>query len=326
MRLAVVGHVEWIRFCRVDEIPRAGRDRACRTRRGSRPAAPAPSPPCSWPCSPTSATCSPRSATTSSAVAAPPSSASAGCTSTSALDDRPTRWAFTQVDDVGERTITTVGPKLHPRGHDDRLPWDLLGGMDGVFFTAGDVDALVAARRARVLVATARELSTLRRCGRRARCPDRQRRRRVRSGTRSGELDPAPRPRRRHLGRARRLDAARRAVLGRRRAGPDRRHVRRRRLVHGRGHLRARGGARPPAAVAFGARCGAAAITGRGVAPQPVADDPASVAWHVAVDAARDRPLLVQLDGLGREPVPALPSAARRACPSTTTSRTGPTC
>ena len=49
-----------------------------------------------------------------------------------------------------------------PRGHDDRLPWHELASMDAVFFVAGDVDALVHARRARVLTATTRELDVLR--------------------------------------------------------------------------------------------------------------------------------------------------------------------
>lgn len=82
-----------------------------------------------------------------------------------ALDERPTRWAFVHVDEGGERTITTVGPKLRPRGHDDRLRWQVLADCDAAFFVAGDVDALVWARRARTLTATARELDTLRRGG-----------------------------------------------------------------------------------------------------------------------------------------------------------------
>ena len=78
-----------------------------------------------------------------------------------AQGDSPQRWAFTHVDDRGERTITTVGPKLRPRGHDERLPWHELASMDAVFFVAGDVDALMHARRARVLTATTRELDVL---------------------------------------------------------------------------------------------------------------------------------------------------------------------
>lgn len=76
--------------------------------------------------------------------------------------DGPQRSGFTFVDEAGERTITTIGPKLHPRGHDDTLPWHELARCDAVYFCAGDADALVRARRGRVLVATARELSTLR--------------------------------------------------------------------------------------------------------------------------------------------------------------------
>jgi ribokinase len=79
--------------------------------------------------------------------------------------DAPQRRGFTYVDQTGERTITTIGPKLHPRGHDDSLPWHELTRCDAVYFTAGDADALALARRGRVLVATARELATLRRAG-----------------------------------------------------------------------------------------------------------------------------------------------------------------
>jgi ribokinase len=75
----------------------------------------------------------------------------------------PQRRGFTFVDETGERTITTIGKKLHPRGHDETLPWHALAGCDAVYFCAGDADALQLARRARTLVATARELATLRR-------------------------------------------------------------------------------------------------------------------------------------------------------------------
>jgi ribokinase len=77
--------------------------------------------------------------------------------------DMPQRRGFVFVDEMGERTITTIGPRLAPRGHDDALPWHELARCDAVYFCAGDVDALLAARRARILVATARELGNLRR-------------------------------------------------------------------------------------------------------------------------------------------------------------------
>jgi len=74
--------------------------------------------------------------------------------------EQPQRRAFTFVDAAGERTITLLGEKLHPHGADP-LPWDELAKIDAVYFSAGDVGALRAARQARVLVATARELPTL---------------------------------------------------------------------------------------------------------------------------------------------------------------------
>jgi ribokinase len=77
-----------------------------------------------------------------------------------ATRDAPQRQAFTYLDGHGERTITLIGDKLHPLGSDP-LPWDELAGIDAVYFSAGDPAALRAARRARVLVATARELPTL---------------------------------------------------------------------------------------------------------------------------------------------------------------------
>jgi ribokinase len=77
----------------------------------------------------------------------------------------PQRRAFTYVDEAGERTITTIGRRLGPRGHDDALPWHELASCDAVYFCAGNVDALLLARRARVLVATARVLGVLKRGG-----------------------------------------------------------------------------------------------------------------------------------------------------------------
>jgi ribokinase len=73
-----------------------------------------------------------------------------------ATRDAPTRRAVTLVDDARERTITTFGERLQPLGSDRALPWARLAEMDAVYFTAGDLDALRAARAARVLVANPR--------------------------------------------------------------------------------------------------------------------------------------------------------------------------
>jgi ribokinase len=64
------------------------------------------------------------------------------------------------IDPSGERTLFVLGPNEHPTA-DDPLPWDELAGFDSVFFTGEDPRTLVAARRARVLVVTARRLPAL---------------------------------------------------------------------------------------------------------------------------------------------------------------------
>ena len=83
-----------------------------------------------------------------------------GCRVHAAIRDEPQRRAFTYLDRDGERTITLMGNKLHPHGSDP-LPWAELSEVDAVYFCAGDPDAVRAARQARALVATARELPTL---------------------------------------------------------------------------------------------------------------------------------------------------------------------
>ena len=78
--------------------------------------------------------------------------------------DDPQRRAVCFLDEGGERTIALLGPKLVPRAADP-LPWDELEDADGVYFTGGDAGAVRLARRAKVLVASARELPVLREAG-----------------------------------------------------------------------------------------------------------------------------------------------------------------
>jgi ribokinase len=71
--------------------------------------------------------------------------------------DAPSRRAVTLVDDDGERTITTFGPRLEPTGGDAEGRWYGLERLDGVYFTAGDEAELRMAReRSHVLVASPR--------------------------------------------------------------------------------------------------------------------------------------------------------------------------
>src|ERR687888_413091 len=65
------------------------------------------------------------------------------------------RRAFVHLDASAERTITVIGERMGPHGSDE-LPWDELAQADGVYFTAGDADAVRKARAAQRLVATTR--------------------------------------------------------------------------------------------------------------------------------------------------------------------------
>jgi ribokinase len=103
----------------------------------------------------------------------------------------PQRRGICYLDDGGERTITLLTPKIRPSGAAP-LPWHELAGYDAVYFTGGDAAALRAARAARVLVATSREAWTVREAGVEvdalvgsASDPDEQ--------IEEGELDPPPR-------------------------------------------------------------------------------------------------------------------------------------
>ena len=79
-----------------------------------------------------------------------------------AILPQPTRRAVTLLDSSGERTITTFGARLEPRGEEGGERWSELAGLDAVYFTAGDEAALRIARAgARVVVASPRARSAL---------------------------------------------------------------------------------------------------------------------------------------------------------------------
>jgi ribokinase len=163
VRVAVVGHVEWVRFLRVDRMPEAGSitqaaESWLEPAGGGAVAAVR--------LRELAGDCDFFTAVGSDAVGrlAREGLEQLGLRVSAATRTEPQRRAFTFVSADGERTITLLGPKLHPLGSDP-LPWNDLAEADGIYFSAGDVEALRAARRARVLVATARELPTLRGSG-----------------------------------------------------------------------------------------------------------------------------------------------------------------
>jgi ribokinase len=164
MRVAVVGHVEWIEFALVDHVPVPGEIvHAAETF---------------------------QDVGGGGSVAAVQMAKLAGaCTFFTALGDdelgrrsaerlerlgvtvraqfrgdSPQRRAFTYLDAAHERTITVIGDRIGPRASDP-LPWEELEGVDAVYFTSGDPGAVRLAREAKALVATARALPALRESG-----------------------------------------------------------------------------------------------------------------------------------------------------------------
>jgi len=265
VRVAVVGHVEWIEFARVERVPSAGEIvHALDT----------------W-----------EEPGGGGAVAAVQLARLAGdCLFLTALGDdelghraerelsalgvrvettwrrQPQRRAFVYTDANAERTITVMGDRVGPRG-DDPLPWSELNGIDGVYFTAGDAAAVRAARTARTLVSTARTIEPPARAG----VPIDMlvsSSRDVGERYTAGDIHPPPRHVARTAGAAggsvEALDGATTKWTAAPLPGPpvD---------AYGAGDSFAAGltyglaaGRSPEEALAIGARCGAACVTGRG--------------------------------------------------------------
>jgi ribokinase len=160
-KVAVVGHVEWVRFARVAHVPRAGEVVHARN-------------PFEEPAGGGAVAAVQLARLAGAAVLLTSLGeddhgrrsvarlGELGVDVCAAFVDSPTRAAVTLVDDQGERTITTFGPRLEPLGSDHRDVWEAFASVDAVYFTAGDVAALRAARTAaRVLVASPRAREAL---------------------------------------------------------------------------------------------------------------------------------------------------------------------
>ncbi|HEX4108299.1 MAG TPA: PfkB family carbohydrate kinase [Solirubrobacteraceae bacterium] len=183
--------------------------------------------------------------------------------------EQPTRRAVTLVQDSGERTIVTLGERLEPAG-EDSLPWGTLAQAAAVYVTAGDAAAARAARAAALVTASPRaraalaaiEVDALIYSGRdeeerewAQRLSDHARLRVVTEGEHGGHIEgagrweasPPPGPALDAYGCGDSFAAGYTFALAR--------------------------GADPLAAAGWGARCGVACLTGRGpyAAPLPVA-------------------------------------------------------
>lgn len=153
-RVAVVGHVEWVDFLRVDRLPVAGAVQSAQ-RESTHAAGGAVV---------AAAALAELGAEVDffCAVGSDDDGDSAltelsrrGITVEAARRPGPTRQVTTFLDHHGERTIVTIGERIQPAGSDD-LDWGRLRQADGVYFTAGDIEAVRHARAAAVLVATPR--------------------------------------------------------------------------------------------------------------------------------------------------------------------------
>jgi ribokinase len=163
MRVGVVGHVEWIDFIPVERVPVSGEIVVAGESWGEAGGGGG-----------VAAACLARLAGSATLLTALGNDAfgravveqlgGLGVTVDVAWRPVEQRRGFCFLDADGERTITVLSEKLRPR-RDEPLGWDDLAGFDAVYFSAGDADALRAARAARVLVSTARELETLREAG-----------------------------------------------------------------------------------------------------------------------------------------------------------------
>ncbi len=153
-RIAVVGHVEWVQFLRVDALPAPGAiQRAEResTHAGGGAVVAAAV------LAELGAEVDFFGAVGSDAIgdAAVNELAERGMTVHAARRPGPTREVLTLLDRSGERTILPIGERLQPHGDDD-LDWGRVAGADAAYVTAGDQGALLRARAAHVLVATPR--------------------------------------------------------------------------------------------------------------------------------------------------------------------------
>jgi ribokinase len=163
VRVAVVGHVEWVDFVRVERLPAAGEivhaSRAWELAGGG------------------GAVASVQLARLAGASTlytafgdddrgrrAREELTALGVTVEAEIRAEPQRRAITHVDAAGERTITVLGPRLDPLGSDP-LPWDELARTDAVYLTGGDPETVRLARRARVLVGTSRVMGLLAEAG-----------------------------------------------------------------------------------------------------------------------------------------------------------------
>lgn len=163
MRVAVVGHVEWVEFAPVERVPLPGE--IVHTE-GTFEAPAGGGAVAGVQLSKLAGEATLYTALGSDEVGRRSEGAltELGLRVSAAWRDEEQRRGFVYLDSDGERTITVIGKRLGPAGADP-LPWDELDQTAGVYFTAGDAEAARHARRGGALVSSARALDTLAEAG-----------------------------------------------------------------------------------------------------------------------------------------------------------------
>jgi ribokinase len=159
MRVAVVGHVEWIEFARVERVPTPG-EIAHATETWEAPGGGGGVAIVQLRKLADEATLFTALGDDEHGHRAKHELEGQGVRVETTFRPVPQRRCFVYIDDDGERTITTIGERLGPHAGDE-LDWGWLEGAVAVYFTAGDEGALRLARKARVLVATSRVMDEL---------------------------------------------------------------------------------------------------------------------------------------------------------------------
>ena len=159
--MAVVGHVEWVQFARVQEVPRAG-DVVHASDPFEEPAGGGAVAAVQLARLAGEATLITALGEDETARRSQSRLSELGVEVHVASDELPSRRAVTLLDEHGERTIITLGKRLDPPAELVRSVLEGGSRFDGIYFTAGGPDALQCAREfSTVLTASPRAVHAL---------------------------------------------------------------------------------------------------------------------------------------------------------------------
>ncbi len=160
LKLAVIGHIEWVTFLKVDQLPKAGEISHAKD------------------CFEEAAGGAAVAAVQMARLINEPVDLitslgkdndgqkcyerliKLGLNLKVAWRDKPTRKGISLISKDGERAITVIGERLQPLASDD-LPWRNMKNYDGIFITATDKEGIRLASKAKFVAATPRTGKTI---------------------------------------------------------------------------------------------------------------------------------------------------------------------